>query len=65
MRGPLRMWPVQPEMLAVVMPPGSPSTRKSSMCFPLMRSLLLREGEETVTVVLVLLTASLDLRREA
>ena len=35
------------------------------MCFPLMRSLLFREGEETVAVVLVLLAASLDLRREA
>ena len=35
------------------------------MCFPLMRSLLLREGEETVAVILVLLATSLDLRREA
>ena len=31
------------------------------MCFPLMASFLLREGEEAVTVVLVLLATSLDL----
>ena len=35
------------------------------MCFPLMRSLLFREGEETIAVVLVLLAASLDLGGEA
>ena len=35
------------------------------MCFPLMRSLLLREGEEAVAVVLVLLIPCLDLGGEA
>lgn len=64
-RGPERIWPVQPETFAVVIPPGSPSTRKRSMCFPLIRSLLLREGEEAVTVVLVLLATSLNLSGEA
>ena len=63
--GPLRMRPAHPVIPAVVMPPGSPSTRKSSMCFPAMRSLLLREGEETLAVVLVLLATSLDLGRKA
>ena len=63
-RGPERICPVHPETFAVMMPPGSPSTRKSSMCFPLMGSFLLREGEEAVTVVLVLLATCLDLGRE-
>ena len=35
------------------------------MCFPLMGSFLLREGEEAVAVVLVLLATSLDLGGEA
>ena len=34
------------------------------MCFPLMMSVLFREGEEAVAVVLVLLATSLDLSGE-